>query len=131
MQLNVTTDYAIRMTLLLAISGTTVGSDAISLQMGIPKLLIAQIAKPLREAGIITTKRGVGGGFSLNRKPEDISLADIFNAVEGTTRINRCLEGDCYCSRHATETCPVRKFYKEMQTFMDEAFSGKTIASLM
>jgi DNA-binding IscR family transcriptional regulator len=41
------------------------------------------------------------------------------------------LEEDCYCSRHATETCPVRKFYKEMQTFMDEAFSGKTIASLM
>ena len=121
MQLNVTTDYAIRMTLFLAILGTPMGSEDISKQMGIPKQMIAQIAKPLRNAGIIATKRGVGGGFSLNRKPEDISLADIFNAVEE----------DCYCSRHATETCPVRKFYKEMQTFMDEAFSGKTIASLM
>jgi len=131
MQLNVTTDYAIRMTLFLAILGTPMGSEDISKQMGIPKQMIAQIAKPLRNAGIIATKRGVGGGFSLNRKPEDISLADIFNAVEGTTRINRCLEEDCYCSRHATETCPVRKFYKEMQTFLDEAFSGKTIASLM
>ena len=125
MQLNVTTDYAIRMTLFLAIHGTPMGSEDISKQMGIPKQMIAQIAKPLRDAGIIATKRGVGGGFSLNRKPEDI------NAVEGTTRINRCLEEDCYCSRHATETCPVRKFYKEMQTFVDEAFSGKTIASLM
>ena len=109
MQLNVTTDYAIRMTLFLAILGTPMGSEDISKQMGIPKQMIAQIAKPLRDAGIIATKRGVGGGFSLNRKPED----------------------NCYCSRHATETCPVRKFYKEMQTFMDEAFSGKTIASLM
>lgn len=67
MQLNVTTDYAIRMTLFLAILGTPMGSEDISKQMGIPKQMIAQIAKPLRDAGIIATKRGVGGGFSLNR----------------------------------------------------------------
>lgn len=78
MQLNVTTDYAIRMTLFLAILGTPMGSEDISKQMGIPKQMIAQVTKPLRDAGIIATKRGVGGGFSLNRKPEDISLADIF-----------------------------------------------------
>ena len=64
MQLNVTTDYAIRMTLFLAILGTPMGSEDISKQMGIPKQMIAQIAKPLRDAGIIATKRGVGGGFS-------------------------------------------------------------------
>lgn len=131
MQLNVTTDYAIRMTLLLAISGTPVGSDVISIQMGIPKLLIAQIAKPLRDAGIITTKRGVGGGFSLNRKPEDISLADVINAMEGTTRVNRCLEADHYCSRNATETCPVREFYESVQSSLDQTFAEKTIASFM
>jgi len=68
MQLNVTTDYAIRMTLFLAILGTPMGSEDISKQMGIPKQMIAQIAKPLRDAGIIATKRGVGGGFSLNRR---------------------------------------------------------------
>lgn len=131
MQLNVTTDYAIRMTLFLAILGTPMGSEDISKQMGIPKQIIAQIAKPLRDAGIIVTKRGVGGGFSLNRKPEEISLADVINAMEGTTRINRCMEADHYCSRDAAATCPVRKFYERIQTFVDEAFSSKTIASLM
>lgn len=131
MQLNVTTDYAIRMTLFLANLGTPMGSEDISKQMGIPKQIIAQIAKPLRDAGIIVTKRGVGGGFSLNRKPEEISLADVINAMEGTTRINRCMEADHYCSRDAAATCPVRKFYERIQTFVDEAFSSKTIASLM
>lgn len=131
MQLNVTTDYAIRMTLFLAILGTPMGSEDISKQMGIPKQIIAQIAKPLRDAGIIATKRGVGGGFSLNRKPEEISLADVINAMEETTRINRCMEADHYCSRDAAATCPVRKFYEGIQTFVDEAFSSKTIASLM
>ena len=43
MQLNVTTDYAIRMTLFLAILGTPMGSEDISKQMGIPKQIIAQI----------------------------------------------------------------------------------------
>ena len=51
MQLNVTTDYAIRMTLFLAILGTPMGSEDISKQMGIPKQMIAQIAKPLPMRG--------------------------------------------------------------------------------
>ena len=99
--------------------------------MGVPRSVIATLAKPLQKAGILTTQRGTGGGFALGRRPEDISLYAIINAMEGTTRINRCLEPDGFCSRNGVETCPVHKFYTHIQSYLDEAFQDKTIASLM
>lgn len=125
MQLKVSTDYAIRIVLHLAVKGGAATSSEISGQMGIP------LAKPLQKAGILTTQRGTGGGFALGRRPEDISLHEIVNLMEGTTRINRCLDPDGYCSRNGVGTCPVHKFYTHIQSYLDEAFQDKTIASLM
>ena len=127
MQLKVSTDYAIRIVLHLAVKGGAATSSEISGQMGIPQSVIATLAKPLQKAGILTTQRGTGGGFALGQ----ISLHEIVNLVEGTTRINRCLEPDGYCSRNGVETCPVHKFYSRIQSYLDEAFQDKTIASLM
>lgn len=131
MQLNISTDYAIRIVLYLAIKGDAANSTEISAQMGIPQTVIATLASPLQKAGILATQRGAGGGFSLCRKPEDISLHEIVNLMEGTTRINRCLEPDGYCSRNGAPNCPVHQFYTRIQAYLDTAFQNKTIASLM
>lgn len=131
MQLNISTDYAIRIVFYLASKGRTANSDEVSAQMGVPRTVIATLSTPLQEAGILTTQRGVGGGFTLCRKPEDISLYEIINLMEGTTRINRCLEADGFCSRNGVETCPVHRFYTGVQSYLDAAFRDKTIASLL
>lgn len=131
MQLKISTDYAIRIVLYLAITQTAATSAEISAQMGIPQTVIATLARPLQEAGILTAKRASGGGFALCRKPEDISLHEIINIAEGTTRINRCLEEDGFCSRGGVPNCPVHKFYSHIQSYLDEAFKQKTIASLL
>ncbi len=131
MQLNLKTDYAIRTLLYLATKNATASSTEISEQMVIPKSMISKFAVPLQRAGILTTQRGAGGGFALGRVPADISLHEVINLLEGTTRINRCLEDDHKCSRNATATCPVRKFYVRVQTYLEEAFRDKTIASLL
>ncbi|MDU4784412.1 MAG: Rrf2 family transcriptional regulator [Clostridiaceae bacterium] len=131
MQLNLKTDYAIRTLLYLATKNATASSTEISEQMVIPKSMISEFAVPLQRAGILTTQRGAGGGFALGRTPADISLHEVINLLEGTTRINRCLEDNHKCSRNATATCPVRKFYVRVQTYLEEAFRDKTIASLL
>ena len=131
MQLKVSTDYAIRIVLHLAVKGGAATSSELSGQMGIPQSVIATLAKPLQKAGILTTQRGTGGGFALGRAPEQISLHEIVNLVEGTTRINRCLEDDGYCSRNGAATCPVHRFYAHIQSYLDQAFQDKTIASLL
>ena len=131
MQLKQSTDYAIRIVMYLAEKQQIANSEEISTQMCIPQSVVATLAMPLQKAGILTTQRGTGGGFALGRRPEDISLYAIINAMEGTTRINRCLEPDGFCSRNGVETCPVHKFYTHIQSYLDEAFQDKTIASLM
>ena len=131
MQLKLSTDYAIRIVMYLAEKQQTANSEEISARMGIPQSVVATLAAPLQKAGILTTLRGVGGGFTLCRRPEDISLHEIINLIEGTTRINRCLEADGFCSRNATDTCKVHRYYLKVQAGLDRAFQEMTIAKLL
>ena len=131
MQLKISTDYAIRMTLYLAMLGAAATAVDISKAMGIPRSYIASVAKPLCDVGILCATRGVNGGFALGMPAEAITLKMIVESTEGTTRINRCLEEDHYCSRNGAETCPVRRFYSWVQEGVDEAFGRMTIAMLL
>ena len=131
MQLKLSTDYAIRIVLYLAEKQQTANSEEISARMGIPQSVVATLATPLQRAGILTTVRGVGGGFTLCRRPEDISLHEIINLMEGTTRINRCLEPDGYCSRKGTASCSAHRFFLREQEKLERSFREMTIAKLL
>lgn len=131
MQLNITTDYAIRVVLYLALRKEMVSGGQISEAMGIPPNYMTKLTRNLREADILRAEQGQRGGYTLNRNPADISLYDIVRAMEGTTRINRCLEEDHYCSRHAVEDCPVRRNYQKLQSIFDTTLNDITIESLM
>jgi Rrf2 family iron-sulfur cluster assembly transcriptional regulator len=50
---------------------------------GLPQPYLEQILLALKGAGLVRSKRGVGGGYVLARSPEDITLADIVSAVDG------------------------------------------------
>ena len=131
MQLNITTDYAIRIIVYLGMKGGFAASREVSDNMGIPYGYVLKIARKLVAAEIVTTSTGIYGGISLNKKPEDISLLDLIQVMESTTEINRCLEEDKYCSRFATETCPVRRFYCVLQDELESKLSSITIADLL
>ena len=131
MQLNITTDYAIRIIVYLGMKGGFAASREVSDNMGIPYGYVLKIARKLVAAEIVTTSTGIYGGISLNKKPEDISLLDLIQVMESTTKINRCLEEDKYCSRFATETCPVRRFYCVLQDELESKLSSITIADIL
>lgn len=131
MQLNISTDYAIRIVYYLALKGDTATSSEISGQMGIPQSVIATLSTPLQRAGLLSTQRGAGGGFALCRRPEDISLHEIVNLMEGTTRINRCLEPDGFCSRKGTASCSAHRFFLREQEKLERSFREMTIAKLL
>lgn len=131
MQLNITTDYAIRLVYYLASVGRAAGRAEISDNMCIPRSSFGPIAQPLKQGGILDTQRGASGGYLLTKRPEDISLGEIINIMENTTRINCCLEEGQPCSRRAADSCPMRKFYSHIQLWLDKTFAQKTIASLL
>ena len=125
LQLNVTTDYAIRIVMYLAIQQKVVNSREIAKEMGIPMTYIMKITKKLKDAKLLSEKRGVDGGFMLNKAPDRLTLLDIVGALEKTVKINRCLEDDEYCSRDAVAFCTVRKLLVQLQAEFAEGLNVK------
>jgi Rrf2 family protein len=78
-------DYASRALLSLALhddTGPTSVRD-IAERTGLPQPYLEQILLALKGAGLVRSKRGVGGGYVLARSPEEITLGDIVSAVDG------------------------------------------------
>ncbi|WP_443734979.1 RrF2 family transcriptional regulator, partial [[Ruminococcus] lactaris] len=109
MQLNITTDYAIRIVYYLALKEETITASELASVLKIPVNYISKITKKLKAAEIVQACEGIKGGYALMKKPEMISLFDIVSSMEVTMKINRCLEPDGFCSRNATDYCNVHK----------------------
>jgi len=78
-------DYACRALLSLALhdaEGPTSVRD-IAERTALPQPYLEQILLALKGAGLVRSKRGVGGGYILSRAPEEITLAQIVSAVDG------------------------------------------------
>lgn len=131
MQLKLTTDYGIRMVLCLAIEKRMMNSREISKRMGIPRDYAVQVGGKLKRHGILNTYAGHQGGYTLGRPTDEITLFDIISALEETTRINRCLERDEFCSREASASCPVRCSYALIQEGIDCYLNSITVKDLL
>lgn len=131
MQLTLMTDYAVRTVLYLAEKGRTVPAGEISEGMSIPKTYLMKVLKNLRKAKYVEASTGINGGYRMAVKAENLTLLDIIQVTESTTRLNRCMEKDHFCSRSATRDCPVRRFYLTVQENIEEQLSDITIAGLL
>jgi Rrf2 family protein len=79
-------DYASRALLSLALHGETEGPTSvrdIAERTGLPQPYLEQILLALKGAGLVRSKRGVGGGYILARPPAEIALSEIVSAVDG------------------------------------------------
>ena len=86
MRISVKVDYACRVMVELARlygSGELAQIEHLAKTESVPANFLAQILIKLRDDGLITSRRGNHGGYSLARPPEEISLHDILVAVEG------------------------------------------------
>lgn len=109
MEITRQTDYAIRALIHLAglPQNSRVSTSTISEAEKIPLPFLTKVISHLVKAGLVVTNRGMGGGVSMARPPDEITLLDIIEAVEGPVLLNRCLlrEGVCelepQCGAHA------------------------------
>ena len=79
-------DYASRALLSLSLHGgqsTPTSVRDIAERTGLPQPYLEQILLALKGAGLVRSKRGVGGGYVLARPPEQITLGQIVSAVDG------------------------------------------------
>ena len=103
-----------------------VSKKRISEQEGISTDYIEQIIVPLKNAGLVSSVRGLRGGFRLAKKPVDIKVFDILAASEGNINLVSCLaEG---CSR--SDACVVQRVWQGASDELKTYFSKITLKEL-
>ena len=85
MKLSRTVAYAVRATLQLAKSdaATPVPCSQLAAEGNMPERFLLQILRSLVTHGILRSTRGVDGGYSLVRSPNEVSLLEVIEAIEG------------------------------------------------
>ena len=124
MQLNIATDYAIRIVIYMAKQRRIVSSRELSENLKISQPFIYKIMRKLNHAGIY-------GGYILQKETEQINLFEIMDTMEKTMKWNRCLEDDRYCSCFATEACRLRETYLKMQEHFENELKETTIQKII
>ena len=100
----------------------------ISKQWGIPESFLRNIIPLLSRSGLVASRRGNGGGVSLSKPAETITLVEIIEAVEGPMYLNKCLIGPEFCTR--TRWCAVHCLWSEAQENLKQTLRRKSIAEL-
>ena len=131
LKLNRETDYAIRVVLALAKypPGTIVPSQNIREEMDLPEALSIQIISHLAHQQIIKTYPGRNGGIKLAKTPDEISLYDIVECMEGPIILSECLQKDHYCD--LSSSCPVQGRWFQLQSLVENELKGISFDDLI
>ena len=130
------TKYAIKALVAL---GRNIGSppmqiSRIAAQERIPKKFLEQILLDLRNAGFLYSKKGAGGGYSLNKKPEEIFLVQILRITDGPVAMLPCASLNFYhkCDECEDEvTCGIRSAFIEVRDVTLAILADKSIADII
>ena len=90
---------------------------------------LEHIVGPLVAGGILRSTRGVYGGVSLTRPPEDISVAEVFALLEGRLAAVDCVTDPAVCPRSGS--CATHRLWAEMAEAMNAVLDSRTLADLM
>lgn len=90
---------------------------------------LSLIVIPLRSSGLIQSIRGAHGGYVLAKPPEEITVQDIYGALEGEICLVDCVKNPDDCSRAGT--CPTRDVWSHLSEKIKEALDSVTLADLV
>jgi len=123
------TDYAVRCILYLSEApGKVAMAGEIAEAMKIPKSFLAKILQKLTKADLVTSFRGVKGGVRLAKKPEEISLLDVIETIEGDVGLNICAVNERACGR--SKKCSVHPVWVELREAVENILNRYNFENL-
>ncbi len=91
---------------------------------------LEQIVKPLREAGLVISRRGFGGGYTLARPPEEVTVGQVVRAVEGPVLPVKCA-GLAAAPDECPDDCQARSVWQKVGLAIDSVLDSVTLRSLL
>lgn len=127
--LSQTCEYALRAIVFLADHpGEANTSEAIAAVTKVPIGYLAKIMQQLARGGLVSSQRGLHGGFTLLKNPKELTMYDVMQCVDPIERITECplkLEG------HGTNLCPLHRRLDNAMQALELSFKKTSIAQLL
>ena len=130
MQLSTKVRYAARAMIELALNykEEPIQLNDIACKQNISVKYLEQIMGPLRARGYVRTQKGSRGGYHLAVKPENITLYDIVESIEGSLAPVACVDNDESCER--SNLCVTRSVWTRVKNAVIKELQAKTLADL-
>ena len=124
--------YALRVMVCLALHGSDefIPLKQIAEDEGISQKYLESIMTVLSKAGFVDAVHGKGGGYRLNRSPEDYTIGSILKLTEGSLAAVSCTsQGASACSRNSC--CRTLPMWEKLDKMVDEYFESVTLQNLL
>ncbi len=126
-------DYAIRIMIHLSTlgKGHIVDAATISENEGVTLRFTLKILRKLCKENFIRSHRGVNGGYSLLKNPDEMSLKDVIEVIDGHFAINKCLRDENACNLGRTATCNAHEALRDIQDLLVQEFDKVKFSQLI
>ena len=124
-RLSTKADYGLILLSNLSRSKKLTSISSVAKKNKISAKFLSQIAADLKHAGILVSKEGMSGGYSLAKKPKDIKLLDVLQILDG-----ELVEGKCFEEGHEC-ICGAGDMWADMKEQINETLGKKTVADLV
>ena len=126
--LSKTAEYALRVAVCLAQSPDKLAAaDELAEVTKIPRRYLHKVVQDLARGGLVRSQPGPGGGYSIAKSPNRITILDVVNAVDPLERIRYCPLG---LSSH-TRLCPLHRELDKAYAETEKAFARVTLDQLL
>lgn len=124
--------YAVLLMYELARSGDALSSLAgISTAQNISQGYLEQIIRPLRQATLVTGKKGFGGGYVLTKSPEQITVGEVVRAVEGPVVPVKCVADGSEHLDSCPDDCRAKHVWQQVGQAIDKVLDSITLQDLI
>lgn len=124
-----TVEYALRAVVHLASNSPAARTtEDIAKATKVPQAYLAKVLQCLVQAGILKSQRGIGGGISMIKTPEQLTILEVVNAVDPLQRINSCPLG---LASHGVRLCPLHARLDKALASVEQAFATTTLREIL
>lgn len=131
MKLSKMTDYAVVILAdMAARNGEKVSAAAIAVSTKLPEPTVSKILKALARHNIVSSTRGMNGGYSLGRQPEDINMAHVIAATDGPIVLTSCVNQSTECCDRS-HSCSMKGQWNPVNRAMQTALENVSLQQMM
>ena len=132
MRITLESDYALRILSTLALHDEKIDAKTLSDEISVTQRFTLKILHKLVQKDFVKSYKGVQGGYKLNVSPDEITLKDVIELIDGPIAISRCLESNESCSLNPDKTaCIYHHIFDTISLDVSRKLAGITISDVL